>query len=140
MGMKTNQAGFIAGPYHVDTVRIPDQDGERTTTVRKVIHATGMVALAYLQTTVGEDAGEAFIPWDLTPAQLDAQARLFQYSPDALDELEKAHLIIREMLNMLPTSKKIKLAEILDKKNLIGEGTTRAFERESVIKKIRGEV
>jgi len=53
-------------------------------------------------------------------------------------ELQAAHLIIRNMLGLLSVSQKTVLAQRNARDDVDGEGTTRAHEREAVIRRAGG--
>ncbi|WP_454752186.1 hypothetical protein [Cupriavidus necator] len=53
-------------------------------------------------------------------------------------ELQAAHLIIRNMLGLLSVNQKFVLAERNARDGVDGDGITRAFEREAVIKRAGG--
>jgi hypothetical protein len=52
---------------------------------------------------------------------------------DLLYELEAAHLIIRNALNLMTTAQKMQWANVNECTGVSGEGATRANEREAVI-------
>ena len=53
---------------------------------------------------------------------------------ELLDELKKAHSIIRNALNVMTMEQKTKWTELNNAQGLVDFGTTRANEREAVIK------
>ena len=62
-----------------------------------------------------------------------ANARLIAAAPDLLDELRKAHQIIRNALAVMTTEQKSKWGRLNERDAVDGEGITRANERQSVI-------
>jgi len=56
---------------------------------------------------------------------------------DLLDELEKAHLIIRHALAVMRITQKITLGKMNEAAGCDGEGITRANEREAVIRQAK---
>lgn len=56
-------------------------------------------------------------------------------APELMQELHKAHLIIRNALNLMTVDQKIDWARLNEIAGVTGEGVTRANERESVLKK-----
>lgn len=57
---------------------------------------------------------------------------------ELLDELKKAHAIIRNALNVMTMEQKMKWTELNNAQGLVGFGATRANERELVIAKATG--
>lgn len=51
-------------------------------------------------------------------------------------ELEKAHFIIRNALNLMTAAQKVEWARMNDRDGVIGEGTTRTHEREAAIRSL----
>lgn len=68
-----------------------------------------------------------------------ANARLIAAAPDLLDELEKAHRIIRNALAVMNAEQKLQWGELNEAAGVAGEGVTRANEREAVINKALGK-
>ena len=60
-------------------------------------------------------------------------ARLISAAPDLLRELEAAHQIIRNALNLMTTEQKAEWGRLNERDGVDGEGVTRANEREAVI-------
>lgn len=58
---------------------------------------------------------------------------------ELLDELKKAHSIIRNALSIMTTAQKVKWQKLNERDGVDGEGTTRANERELVIAKATGQ-
>lgn len=56
-------------------------------------------------------------------------------APELLAELQLAHLIIRNALNIMTPQQKAEWARVNERDDCIGEGTTRANERAAVILK-----
>ncbi|WP_354676778.1 hypothetical protein [Cupriavidus plantarum] len=79
-----------------------------------------------------DDLASLFHP-AINPGTMEGNARLFAASPDLLSELQAAHLIIRNALNLMSPSAMEKWAKWNERDGVIGEGTTRAFEREAAI-------
>lgn len=52
---------------------------------------------------------------------------------DLLSELQKAHLIIRNALNVMTTEQHLRWGELNERDGVTGEGITRAFERQALI-------
>ncbi|HTH58264.1 MAG TPA: hypothetical protein VL728_19595 [Cyclobacteriaceae bacterium] len=71
-------------------------------------------------------------------SECKANAQLIVNAPELLDELEKAHVIIKCMLQEIPQEAKSVLAKYLIRQGISNEGMTRAHERESVIAKAKG--
>ena len=69
----------------------------------------------------------------------EADAGLIASAPDLLDELEKAHRIIRNALNIMTTDQKLLWADWNEHAGVAGDGVTRANEREAVINRARGQ-
>jgi hypothetical protein len=57
--------------------------------------------------------------------------------PDVVSELEKAHIIIRNALNLMTLEQKIEWGQTNERMGLINDGDTRAHEREAAIAKAR---
>ncbi|QEZ47214.1 hypothetical protein [Cupriavidus oxalaticus] len=75
----------------------------------------------------------------MTPAQAATrQAVLDNSRAEMLRELQAAHRIIRNMLGLLSVNQKAVLAARNARDGVDGEGTTRANEREAVIKRAGG--
>lgn len=60
-------------------------------------------------------------------------AKLIAAAPTLLSELEKAHRIIRNALNLMTTDQKVAWSEANERDDVHGEGVTRANEREAAI-------
>ena len=71
-------------------------------------------------------------------SQTRANARLIAASPELLQELEKAHRIISNALNLMTSEQKRNWANANARDGVDGEGITRATEREAVIAKTKG--
>jgi hypothetical protein len=69
----------------------------------------------------------------------EEKARLCAAAPDLLAELEAAHQIIRNALNLMSLDQQIKWSEINERAGLITDGATRANEREAIIAKAGGQ-
>lgn len=68
----------------------------------------------------------------------EANARLIAATPELLAELQAAHQIIRNALALMGPGHKTAWAKANDRAGVIGEGTTRANEREAVLAKATG--
>jgi hypothetical protein len=69
----------------------------------------------------------------------EANARLIAAAPELLDELEKAHRIIGNALQVMSFGQKHEWAKLNAQDGVDGEGTTRANEREAAIAKAEGK-
>jgi len=67
-----------------------------------------------------------------------SNARLIAAAPDLLSELEKAHRIIGNALQVMSFGQKHEWAKLNAQDGVDGEGTTRANEREAAIAKAEG--
>lgn len=65
--------------------------------------------------------------------------RLIAAAPSLLAELGHAHQIIRNALNIMTPEQKAEWAALNERDGCVGEGTTRANERQAVIAKATGE-
>lgn len=98
------------GPWHVD---LDDHEAD--------IHSGfGMVAKTMGHGKEQDDEGRA-------------NAILIAAAPDLLDELRKAHQIIRNALAVMTTEQKSEWDRLNERDAVDGEGITRANERQSVI-------
>lgn len=68
-----------------------------------------------------------------------ANARLIAAAPELLSELEKAHRIISNALQVMSFGQKHEWAKLNAQDGVDGEGTTRANEREAAIARAKGE-
>jgi hypothetical protein len=69
----------------------------------------------------------------------EANGRLIAAAPDLLAELRMAHQIIRNALAIMTPEQKAEWAQVNERDDCIGEGTTRANERLAIIAKAAGE-
>lgn len=75
----------------------------------------------------------------MTPTQAAIrQAAADSSRAELLRELQAAHLIIRNALNLMSTSQKMVWGERNARDGVDGDGITRAFEREAVIARVTG--
>lgn len=65
-----------------------------------------------------------------------ANAQLFANAAALFDELKAAHQIIRNALNLMTPKQKLEWASKNENDNVIGEGTTRANERDALFQRI----
>jgi hypothetical protein len=72
------------------------------------------------------------------PDGAESNARLIAAAPDLLSELEKAHRIIGNALQVMSFGQKHEWAKLNAQDGVDGEGTTRANEREAAIAKAEG--
>ena len=71
---------------------------------------------------------------------LAENARLRAVNVALLSELQAAHLIIRNALQLMTSEQKAAWARVNDAADLVECGTTRAHERQAVIEKAGGRV
>lgn len=120
--MDTNNKMHTPGPWEYDEHEVLKQKNEPYSFMYQVIAQLGDI--------YHEESGDSYIE------ETDANGRLIAAAPELLRELELAHQIIRNALNIMTPAQKNKWAQQNEIDQCDGEGTTRANERLQLFKAI----